>query len=97
MQSPNLRRRRRSIAPTAIPVHLPSGQKMDKHFYEKLKIENFRGIKSLEIDDLAQVNLFVGKNGCGKTSVLGDGVLADWNVKSHLACQYRKLERTKYQ
>ena len=43
---------------------------MDKHFYEKLKIENFRGIKSLEIDDLAQVNLFVGKNGCGKTSVL---------------------------
>lgn len=39
---------------------------MDKHFYETLKIENFRGIKSLEIDDLARVNLFVGRNNCGK-------------------------------
>ena len=43
---------------------------MDKHFYETLKIEKFRGIKSLEIDDLARVNLFVGRNNCGKTSVL---------------------------
>ena len=43
---------------------------MDKHFYEKLEIENFRGIKSLEIDDLARINLFVGRNNCGKTSVL---------------------------
>ena len=49
---------------------MPSGQKMDEHFYEQLKIENFRGIKSLEIDDLARVNLFVGRNNCGKTSVL---------------------------
>ena len=43
---------------------------MEKHFYEQLKIENFRGIKSLEINDLARINLFVGKNNCGKTSVL---------------------------
>ena len=43
---------------------------MDEHFYEQLEIENFRGIKSLEIDDLARVNLFVGRNNCGKTSVL---------------------------
>ena len=43
---------------------------MGKHFYEQLKIENFRGIKSLEIDDLVRVNLFVGRNNCGKTSVL---------------------------
>jgi len=43
---------------------------MDEHFYEKLEIENFRGIKSLEIDALARVNLFVGRNNCGKTSVL---------------------------
>lgn len=43
---------------------------MNEHFYEQLKIENFRGIKSLKIDDLARVNLFVGRNNCGKTSVL---------------------------
>ena len=43
---------------------------MNAHFFKTLKIENFRGIKSLEINDLARVNLFVGKNNCGKTSVL---------------------------
>jgi len=43
---------------------------MSDHFFKTLKIENFRGIKSLEIDNLARVNLFVGENGCGKTSVL---------------------------
>jgi len=43
---------------------------MNEHFYKTLKIENFRGIKTLEINDLARVNLFVGKNNCGKTSVL---------------------------
>ena len=48
---------------------------MDNHFYETLKIENFRGIKSLEIDDLARVNLFVGRNNCGKTSVLESAFL----------------------
>ncbi|MCY4337480.1 MAG: AAA family ATPase [Gammaproteobacteria bacterium] len=43
---------------------------MSEHFYKTIKIENFRGIKSLEINDLARVNLFVGRNNCGKTSVL---------------------------
>lgn len=35
-----------------------------------LRIENFRGIKELEIERLAQINLLVGKNSVGKTSVL---------------------------
>ena len=35
----------------------------------KLKIENFRGIKSLEID-LALTTVLVGENNCGKTTVL---------------------------
>ena len=48
---------------------------MDKHFYEQLAIENFRGIKSLEIDDLERINLFVGRNNCGKTSVLESAFL----------------------
>jgi len=43
---------------------------MSDHFFKSVKIENFRGIKSLEISDLTRVNLFVGENGCGKTSVL---------------------------
>ncbi|MDD9819304.1 MAG: AAA family ATPase [Nitrospira sp.] len=43
---------------------------MSKHFFKTLKIERFRGIQSLEMGGLERVNLFVGKNNCGKTSVL---------------------------
>ena len=35
-----------------------------------LKIENFRGIKKLDTDALRRVNLFFGKNNCGKSSLL---------------------------
>lgn len=38
--------------------------------YKKIVIENLRGIKHLEIDDLRQFNLFVGDNNSGKTTVL---------------------------
>ena len=38
--------------------------------FRSIKIENFRGIRTSEIDDLSQVNLFFGKNNCGKSSVL---------------------------
>lgn len=36
----------------------------------RLDIEGFRGIKNLKIDYLNHVNLFVGDNNCGKTSVM---------------------------
>jgi AAA15 family ATPase/GTPase len=38
--------------------------------FKKIKIENFRGIPYLELNDLRQFNLFVGKNNCGKSSIL---------------------------
>jgi len=38
--------------------------------YKSLKIENFRGINKLLLSDFKQINLFVGENNCGKTSVL---------------------------
>ncbi len=38
--------------------------------YKSLRIENLRGIDKLEINDFRQVNLFVGENNCGKTTVL---------------------------
>lgn len=37
---------------------------------EKLNISNFRGIRSCQISDLGIVNIFLGKNNCGKSSVL---------------------------
>ncbi len=36
----------------------------------KLTIEKFRGIHNLKIDNLNHINLFVGDNNCGKTSVM---------------------------
>lgn len=39
-------------------------------FIENICIERFRGIRSLKMDGLRQVNLVVGDNNCGKTSVL---------------------------
>ena len=38
--------------------------------YQSLSIENFRGITNLELTDMKRVNLLVGRNNCGKTSVL---------------------------
>lgn len=38
--------------------------------FEALHIRNFRGIKSADIDGFKQINLFFGKNNCGKSTVL---------------------------
>jgi len=35
-----------------------------------LRLDNYRGFKEYELRDLARVNLLVGRNDCGKTSVL---------------------------
>jgi len=36
----------------------------------EVSIDNFKGIKRCEIKDLRKVNLFIGKNGCGKPSIM---------------------------
>jgi AAA15 family ATPase/GTPase len=36
----------------------------------EIKISNFRGLENLVIEDLSKVNLFVGKNNSGKTTIL---------------------------
>ena len=38
--------------------------------YESIRIQNFRGLKDLTIENLGRVNLLVGANNVGKTSVL---------------------------
>ena len=43
---------------------------MSEHFYKSLEIDNFRGIREFKINDLTRINLFVGKNNCGKTTLL---------------------------
>ncbi|MFZ5676459.1 MAG: AAA family ATPase [Pseudomonadota bacterium] len=43
---------------------------MNNNFLDSLHIQGFRAFQSLEIDKLSQVNLIVGKNNSGKTTVL---------------------------
>lgn len=38
--------------------------------YKKVIINNFRGIKSFTLENTARVNLLLGKNNCGKSSIL---------------------------
>lgn len=38
--------------------------------YQRVKIDHYRAFKSLDVPDLARVNLFVGKNNAGKTAFL---------------------------
>lgn len=38
--------------------------------FKEIKIENLRGIGSLEVNDFRQINLFVGENNSGKTTLL---------------------------
>lgn len=38
--------------------------------FKNIEIKNFRGIDHLAIDDLSRVNVFLGQNGSGKTSIL---------------------------
>ncbi len=39
-------------------------------YFKELEINNFRGIKSFTVEDLKDINLFVGKNNSRKTTVL---------------------------
>lgn len=38
--------------------------------FDKIKIERFRGIRYADIEGFRQINLFFGKNNCGKSSLL---------------------------
>ncbi|MBQ2498337.1 MAG: AAA family ATPase, partial [Prevotella sp.] len=38
--------------------------------FKNIEIKNFRGIESLEIKDLSRVNVFLGQNNSGKSTVL---------------------------
>lgn len=38
--------------------------------YTNIQIHNFRGIRTCSLNELGQVNLFFGKNNCGKSSLL---------------------------
>lgn len=52
---------------------------------ENISISNFKGITNLEISNFKKVNLFTGKNNCGKTTVL-EAIDFALNPKSSSPC-----------
>ena len=60
--------------------------------FNKIKIERFRGIKYASIEGLKQINLFFGKNNCGKSSLLESLFLAS-GVSNPLFPIYLNLVR----
>ena len=38
--------------------------------YQSISINHFRGIDHIELNDLKKINLLVGKNNCGKSTIL---------------------------
>ena len=44
--------------------------------FDKIKIERFRGIRNASLEGFKQINLFFGKNNCGKSSLLESIFLA---------------------
>ena len=68
--------------------------------FSTLKIERFRGIKYARIDNLRKINLFFGKNNCGKSSLL-DAVFLIAGLSNpklplnvNILRNYRKLDKS---
>lgn len=53
--------------------------------YDKLVIDNYRGIRHAEIEGFANVNLFFGRNNCGKSSILESLLLISGQSNPNIA------------
>lgn len=62
---------------------------------ESLEICSYRGVKELKIEDLGDVNIFVGDNNTGKTSVLESIQILCEPTKSNLLQMARQREKYK--
>lgn len=53
--------------------------------YTRLSIRNFRGLRKVEVTGLKRINVVVGENGCGKTSLLEAAFLISGAANASLA------------
>lgn len=65
-----------------------------KHI-EKMEIHNFKGIKNLKINDMKTINIFIGDNNSGKTSILESISMFEkpFDYVSHLNLLSRKYNQ----
>lgn len=64
--------------------------------YEKLRVENFKSLKQIEIDNLSNINLFFGKNNCGKTTLLESIFLLSGTTNPELFKRINLFRNYKY-
>lgn len=60
---------------------------------KKLDIKNLRGISQCSIDDLGQINLFLGQNNCGKSTILESLFLLTGGTKPYNYQRINHLRR----
>ncbi len=65
-------------------------EKIEKQHLEYFKVENFKGLESLELNDIKQFNIILGDNNVGKTSVL-EALLFDTIPYIYLTNQFSVL------
>ena len=65
--------------------------------YKSFRVQNFRGFKDLQLDDLARVNLIAGKNNTGKTALLEALLIysGDYNASRLLRMPATRFYRTR--
>ena len=65
---------------------------MSKHNYlKKLEITNFRGLRDVSLDNLGLVNVLVGGNNVGKTTVLEAVFLLTGNGNRKTSSLYKTI------
>ncbi|GAB4412914.1 MAG: hypothetical protein OHK0039_19270 [Bacteroidia bacterium] len=64
----------------------------NNHMLDHLHIRHFKGFRDLRIEPLGQINLIIGKNNTGKTSLLEALMLWDFPTHPGPALQYRGVK-----
>jgi hypothetical protein len=72
----------------ALPLAVENGQNL---MIRKISIKNFRGFSWLELDGLKRINVIVGRNGSGKTSLLEALFLSSGAAVPHQSFQLRAI------
>ena len=62
--------------------------------FESLRIKKFRSINEIELKDLKKINILVGKNNCGKTSILEAFFLLSGMSNSALVVNIENFRQT---
>jgi predicted ATPase len=75
---------------TGFPPPQPASRN-EKNDYNSFKLDRFRGISHADISGFKRINLFFGKNNCGKSSLLEAIFFDMWAVESAFAAEYKQF------